>query len=350
MTEEELFMQRCIDLAQNGAGNVAPNPLVGAVIVHQNKIIGEGWHKKFGEAHAEVNAINSVQDKSVLSESTIYINLEPCSHHGKTPPCADLIIHHRFKKVVIGMMDPFDKVAGNGIKKLKDAGIEVIENVLKNECEDLNKRFITFHTKKRPYIILKWAQTIDGFIAPDSTKLSPEEFEQKRHITGFIIQKLVHKWRSEEDAIMVGTNSIFSDNPALNVRAWNGRNPVRICLDKNLRLSNTFKIFDRTQPTIIFTEKERSSSENLTYIKINFDDQLPESILEKLFQNNIQSIIIEGGKQTLETFINKSLWEEAQIFTSQKILNEGVKAPNITGNILHQNKIDNNQLTIYRNA
>ena len=350
MTEEELFMQRCIDLAQNGAGNVSPNPLVGAVIVHQNKIIGEGWHKKFGEAHAEVNAINSVQDKSVLSESTIYINLEPCSHQGKTPPCADLIIHHRFKKVVIGMQDPFDKVAGNGIKKLKDAGIEVIENILKKECVELNKRFITFHTKKRPYIILKWAQTIDGFIAPDSTKLSPEEFEQKRHITGFIIQKLVHKWRSEEDAIMVGTNTIFSDNPALNVRAWNGRNPVRICLDKKLRLSNTFKIFDRSQPTIIFTEKERSSSENLTYIKINFDDKLPESILEKLFQNNIQSIIIEGGKQTLETFINKSLWDEAQIFISQKILNEGVKSPNITGNISHQNKIDNNQLTIYRNA
>jgi len=343
-------MLRCIELAQHGAGNVSPNPMVGAVIVHQNKIIGEGWHKNFGGPHAEVNAINSVEDKSLLKESAIYVNLEPCSHHGKTPPCADLLIHHQFKKVVIGMKDPFEKVAGKGMTRLRDEGIEVVENILQKECEELNKRFITFYTKKRPYIILKWAQTLDGFIAPDSTKLSAEEFEQKRHITGFIIQKLVHKWRSEEDAILVGTNTIFSDNPALNVRAWKGRNPVRICLDRNLRLENSLKIFDQSQPTFIFTEQEKSSTENTTYFKVKFDDQLSESILEILHQQHIQSIIIEGGKQTLETFISKSLWDEAQIFTSPKILSEGIKSPSIYGSIFHQNTIDKNHLTIYRNT
>jgi diaminohydroxyphosphoribosylaminopyrimidine deaminase / 5-amino-6-(5-phosphoribosylamino)uracil reductase len=221
--------------------------------------------------------------------------------------------------------------------------------VLQKECEELNKRFITFYTKKRPYIILKWAQTLDGFIAPDSTKLSTEEFEQKRHITGFIIQKLVHKWRSEEDAILVGTNTIFSDNPALNVRAWKGRNPVRICLDRNLRLDISFKIFDQNQPTLIFTELEKPSTENTTYFKVKFDEHLAKSILDILFQQHIQSIIIEGGKQTLETFISKSLWDEAQIFTSPKVLSEGIKSPSIYGSVFHQNTIDKNHLTVYKN-
>ena len=348
MTNEEIFMQRCIELALNGAGNVSPNPLVGAIVVHQNKIIGEGWHQKFGEAHAEVNAINSVVDKSVLKDSTIYVNLEPCNHQGKTPPCTDLLIKHQIKKVVIGMMDPFEKVAGNGIQKLRNSGIEVVENILQKNCEALNNRFITFQTKKRPYIILKWAQTSDGFIAPDSTKMDAEEFEKKRHITGFIVQKLVHKWRSEEDAILVGTNTILSDNPALNVRAWNGRNPIRICLDKNLRLSSNFKIFDHTQPTIIFTEKEKQLEENIRYIQIPFDNQLASTVVGNLYQQKIQSVIIEGGKQTLETFINAGLWDEAQIFTSPKKIHDGIKSPIISGTIIHQNIIDKNQLIIYK--
>ncbi len=349
MTKDELYIQRCIELALNGIGSVSPNPMVGAVIVHNDKIIGEGWHKKFGEAHAEVNAINIIEDKSILKNSTIYVNLEPCSHHGKTPPCAELIIKHQFKKVVIGMMDPFEQVAGNGIKKLKDAGIEVIENVLQKKCEELNKRFITYHTKKRPYVILKWAQTIDGFIAPDATKMSTEEFEEKRHITDFIIQKLVHKWRTEEDAILVGTNTVAYDNPALNVRAWIGNLPIRITIDKNLRLASTHKIFDQTQATFIFTEQENTSIKNITYIKIDFTKDIAAQILTHLYQQHIQSLIIEGGTKTLETFINKGLWDEAQIFSSPKILVDGIKAPIISGTIIHQNNIDGKQLTIYRN-
>ena len=347
MTSEEKFMQRCIELALKGKGHVSPNPLVGAVIVLDNKIIGEGWHKKFGSDHAEVNAIRSVKDHSVLKNATLYVNLEPCSHHGKTPPCSDLIIKHHFKKVVIGMIDPYFEVAGSGIKKLRDAGIEVTVGMLEKECQELNKRFNTFQTKKRPYIILKWAQTIDGYIAPDATKLTAEEFEEKRHITGFTVQKLVHKWRSEEDAILVGTSTIETDNPALNVRAWKGRNPKRISLDKNLRLASHLKIFDHSQPTIIFTEKEHASQGNTHFEKIIFDDALPFTIIEKLYQNNIQSLIIEGGRQTLLTFIDAGLWDEAQIFTSNKILKTGISAPRIQGTIVHKNKIDHNLLTIY---
>ena len=352
-------MHRCIELALNGAGHVSPNPMVGAVIVHNDKIIGEGWHQKFGEAHAEINAINSVADKSLLSESTIYVNLEPCSHFGKTPPCVDAIIKHQFKKVVIGMLDPFEKVAGEGMKRLRlanrsisagrDEGMKVEENVLQKECEELNKRFITFHTQKQPYIILKWAQTSDGFISPDATKMSAAEFEEKRHITGFIVQKLVHKWRTEEDAILIGTNTAVSDNPALNARAYAGRNPIRIVIDRTLRIPLNYKIFDHSQPTIIFTEKQKPAEHNLQFIQIDFGRNMAQQIAEQLYNQNIQSVIIEGGLQTLQTFIAAGLWNEAQIFTSPKYLVTGIKAPDITGKIIHQNSIDNNRLTIYKN-
>jgi len=350
VNKDELFIQRCIELALNGAGYVSPNPLVGAIIVHNEKIIGEGWHKKFGESHAEVNAINSVEDKNILSASTLYVNLEPCCHQGKTPACCDLIIKNRFQKVVVGMTDPFEKVLGEGVKKLRAAGIEVVENILQKKCEELNKRFITFHAKKRPYIILKWTQTLDGFIAPDISKMSAEEFENKRHITGFVVQKLVHKWRSEEDAILVGTNTAMHDNPALNVRSWNGKNPARIIIDRNLRLPRSLKIFDQTQPTIIFNYRKKDSTQsNLNFISIDFTKDISSQIIEKLFSLNIQSLIIEGGTKTLETFINSGLWDEAQLFISPKILCDGIKAPTISGKIIHQNKIDGVRLTIYSN-
>lgn len=349
MSPQELYMKRCIELALNGAGYVSPNPMVGAVIVHNNRIIGEGWHKKYGEAHAEVNAVNNVADKNLFKDSEIYVNLEPCSHQGKTPPCADLLIKHKFKRVIIGSIDPNELVSGKGIQKLQQAGIEVVTGVLQKECNELNKRFITFHTKQRPYIILKWARTSDGFISPDRETMNAEEFESKRHITGLTVQKLVHKWRSEEDAILIGTNTALTDNPALNVRAWQGPNPTRVIIDKELKLPLSLKIFDRTQPTIIFNAIRSEQSENLSLIQLDFEREINSQIIEALFKLNIQSLIIEGGKITLESFINKGIWDEAQVFTSDKYLHTGITSPEIHGKIVHQQMIGNNQLTIYRN-
>jgi len=340
-------MERCLQLALLGAGTVAPNPMVGCVIVHHDSIIGEGWHQQFGQAHAEVNAIASVKDKSLIAESMVYINLEPCSHFGKTPPCVDLLISYRPEKVVIGMIDPFSKVAGNGVAKLKDAGIEVEMGILEEECQFLNRRFIKYHTKQLPFVILKWAKTINGYIAPDARLLSKEEFEEQRHITDRIVQKLVHRWRTQEDAIMVGTNTTLFDNPALNAREWQGKNPVRITIDKNLRLDSTLKIFDGTIPTFVFTEKEKATSENLEYIQTHFDENLIINILKTLYQKGIQSVIVEGGEHLLNSFINGGLWDEAIVFTSNKIIDIGIPSPLISGKLLQQDIIDNVQLSYY---
>lgn len=348
----QLYMQRCIELAQNGAGSVSPNPMVGCVIVHNEIIIGEGWHQQFGQAHAEVNAIAAVKDKSLLSEATLYVNLEPCNHFGKTPPCADLIIQHQIKQVVVGMVDPFEKVAGNGISKLQAAGINVSVGVLENECRFLNRRFIKYVTQHKPYVILKWAQTHNGYIAPDASKVSAEEFEQQRHITGFTIQKLVHKWRTEEDAIMVGTNTALLDNPALNARAWHGKNPIRIVMDKTLRLPDTLKLFDKSIPTIVFTEQQKESTQNLTFIQIDFAKNWFDDILNHLYQHKIQSLIVEGGSQLLNTIIDANLWDEAILFISPKTINDGVKAPFINGINYQSDIIDGvtaNWLLVHQN-
>lgn len=336
----QFYMQRCIELARNGAGSVSPNPLVGCVIVHNNIIIGEGWHRQFGQAHAEVNAIATVKDKSLLSESTLYVNLEPCNHFGKTPPCADLIIQHQIKQVVVGMVDPFEKVAGNGISKLRAAGINTVIGVLEKECRFLNRRFIKYVTRHKPYVILKWAQTHNGYIAPDAHKLSAEEFEQQRHITGFTIQKLVHKWRTEEDAIMVGTNTALLDNPALNARAWHGKNPVRIVIDRTLRLPDSLKLFDKSEPTIVFTEQQKESNHNLTFIQVDFSQNWFDEVLNHLYRLKIQSLIVEGGSQLLNTIIEANLWDEAIQFISPKTINDGVKAPFINGRNYKSNIID----------
>lgn len=343
-------MLRCIELARQGAGHVSPNPMVGCVIVHDGQIIGEGWHQQFGGPHAEVSAIHSVKSKELLKDSVLYVNLEPCSHHGKTPPCADLIISEGIRKVVIGMIDPFEKVSGQGVQKLREAGVEVITGIEEEQCRELNKRFITFVSQKRPYVILKWAQTSDGFIAPLRDKLTHEEFEAKRHITGFIIQKLVHQWRSEEDAILVGTNTIRTDNPALNVRAWQGRSPLRITMDKDLSLPSTQKIFDGTQRTLIFTDREKTNSDNLIFDRIDFSQPVVQQILERLYALQIQSLIVEGGLFTLNAFIQDGLWDEAQVFVTPAIMTDGVKAPDITGDIVRQTTIDGSRLTIYKNS
>lgn len=346
MTTSEKYISRCIELAQMGAGNVSPNPMVGCVIVLDNKIIGEGYHKKYGEAHAEVNAVNSVANPDDLKRSTIYVSLEPCAHFGLTPPCSNLIIEKQIPKVVIGSIDPFAKVAGKGIEKLKKAGIEVETGVLAEECDALNKRFFTFHKKKRPYVILKWAQTNDGFIDIDR---SSENFGEPTWITGNQALLRVHKMRAEEDAILVGTNTAEKDNPSLTVRHCVGTNPLRIVLDKNLRLSKKLHLFDNSTPTLVFNSKENYSEENTEFIKINFTRNVVLQILDILHKRNCLSLIIEGGKQVLESFIQENLWDEAHVYTGNKCFKSGVQAPILTGDSLSSEKIAADKLNIFRN-
>jgi len=343
----ETYIKRCIELAQNGLGTTYPNPMVGSVIVYENKIIGEGWHKKAGEPHAEVNAIRSVKDKSLLKKATIYVSLEPCSHFGKTPPCCDLIIKNEIPNVVVGTVDPNEKVAGNGIKKLIAAGANVTVGVLEDECNELNKRFFTFHQKKRPYIILKWAESLDGFLAPE------KEADKERKpiwINNPYSRQLVHKWRSEEQAIMVGTQTVIDDNPKLNVRDWSGNNPVRIVLDQNNRISKDSFIFDDSVKTIVFTKSESSlSTENTSFKCINFEQNTIPQILDFLYQNQIQSIIIEGGSQTLQSFINENMWDEARIFIGRTTFGKGTKAPVIQKKYVSKTYIQNDELLNIRN-
>jgi diaminohydroxyphosphoribosylaminopyrimidine deaminase/5-amino-6-(5-phosphoribosylamino)uracil reductase len=348
---DQLYMQRCLELARLGSGNVAPNPLVGSVIVYNNQIIGEGWHQKLGFAHAEVNAIKSVSDanKPLLKLATLYVNLEPCAHFGKTPPCADLIIASGIPKVVMGMLDPNPLVAGKGIEKLRNAGVEVITDVLKDECHLLNKRFIKGITQKKPYVILKWAQTANGFLSPDASKITKEEFEQQRHITGKWVQKLVHKWRTQEDAIMVGTKTALTDNPALNNRAWEGRSPCRVALDKTLRLPNTLKLFDGTQKTFVLNASLNKETDNLIYLKLNFEEDWFSEALEKLYIQGVSSLVVEGGAQLLNHVISNNLWDEAIVFYSKSHLADGIKAPNIGGKLFFEEELGQVALFQYLN-
>lgn len=362
-TEHEKFMCRCFDLALQGQGQVAPNPMVGSVLVHNNSIIGEGFHQAFGKAHAEPNAINSLSKQELLQNSTLYVNLEPCSHFGKTPPCVNLIINKKIPKVVIGTPDPNKLVAGKGISLLKEKGTEVLVGVKESECRDLNKRFFTWHLCKRPYIILKWARSADGFIdleRPAGTPIGPN------WITSPIARTLVHKWRSEEQAIMAGTNTVLKDNPRLNVREWSGKDPLRVIIDRKLKLGNHYHVFDKSQETLVFTGKQTSTeTEKVSepfaatvnhantvktrYATINFDDDPELQMLEILYRNNIQSLIIEGGAYTLTRFIEKGLWDEARIFTGTTLFKEGIRSPRITGKYLQETMIGNSLLqVIYR--
>ncbi|MFZ0595463.1 MAG: bifunctional diaminohydroxyphosphoribosylaminopyrimidine deaminase/5-amino-6-(5-phosphoribosylamino)uracil reductase RibD [Flavobacterium sp.] len=347
MNIHEKYIKRCIELAQNGFGTTYPNPLVGSVIVYQNQIIGEGWHKKAGQPHAEVNAIRSVKDKSLLKYATIYVSLEPCSHFGKTPPCCDLIIEHKIPNVVVGTVDPNEKVAGNGIKKLIAAGANVIVGVLEQECNELNKRFFTFHQQRRPYIILKWAESQDGFLAPE------KEINQDRKpvwITNQYSRQLVHKWRSEEQAILVGTQTVIDDNPKLNTRDWLGNNPVRVVLDQNNRISKESFIFDNTVKTIVFTKSEINlQTENTNFEVIDFNQNIIPQILAVLHQNQIQSIIIEGGLKTLQSFIDENIWDEARIFIGKATFGKGTKAPAIQKKNLTKTNIQSDELINIRN-
>lgn len=333
MKIHEKYIKRCIELAKNGLGTTYPNPLVGSVIVYNDQIIGEGWHQKAGCPHAEVNAIQSVKDKSLLSKATIYVSLEPCSHFGKTPPCSDLIIANKIPNVVIGTIDPFAKVAGTGIKKLIEAGANVTVGILEDECYELNKRFFTFHTKKRPYIILKWAESNDGFIAPINRK------EQKPvWITSELSRQLVHKWRSEEQAILVGTNTVLEDNPTLTTRNWIGNNPIRIVLDQTNKISKESHIFDNQAKTISISKNE-----------MPFDENLASNIASFLFEQNIQSVLIEGGTKTLQTFIDSNLWDEARVFKGAISFNKGIKAPEFNFASSNKTQLTEDELVTFRN-
>ncbi|MFD0932811.1 bifunctional diaminohydroxyphosphoribosylaminopyrimidine deaminase/5-amino-6-(5-phosphoribosylamino)uracil reductase RibD [Psychroflexus salinarum] len=326
MNTKEFYIKRCLELARNGLGTTYPNPLVGCVIVYGDKIIGEGWHVKAGDAHAEVRAINAVKDQSLMKKSTLYVTLEPCSHFGKTPPCSDLIIDRKIPNIVIGTIDPFASVAGMGVKKLLSAGRNVSVGVCEDECEELNKRFFTFHRKKRPYIILKWAETKRRFIAPID--------QQKNEIfwiTNKYSQQLVHKWRSEEQSVLVGTQTAVMDNPKLNVRHWKGNNPTRIVIDKSLKLKKGLAVVDSSQPTVIF-HQDKLNSENrgqLRFENLNYDEDILPQLLKKLYDLELQSVIIEGGSKTLQSFIDSGLWDEARVFTGQNNIKTGVKAPTL---------------------
>lgn len=333
MQIHEIHIKRCLKIAKNGLGSTRPNPMVGAIIVCDDKVIGEGFTSPYGQSHAEVNAINAVKNKALLKKSTLYVTLEPCSHHGKTPPCSDLIISHNIPKVVIGCIDDNHQVVGKGIAKLKASGCEVIVGVLEDECKIHHKRFFTFHNKKRPYIILKWAETKDGFIAPKT-----KDKQKPIWITNRYSRQLVHKWRSEEQVILVGTNTVIEDNPSLTVRDWTGDNPTRIVIDKSLKLNSELKLFDNAAKTISISNKE-----------IDFKKNISKQICDLLFKENINSIIIEGGSKTLQTFINEGLWDEARVFVGLTEFKEGVKAPQFKGKLASEQSILDDSLKVYLN-
>ena len=340
-------MSRCIQLAKNGLGTTYPNPLVGSVIVHEDRIIGEGWHYKAGLPHAEVNAISSVEDKNLLQEATIYVSLEPCSHFGKTPPCADLIISSGIRQVVIGSLDPNPKVSGQGIQKLIDTGCDVITGVLEKDCDELNKRFFTFHQKKRPYIVLKWAESKDGFIAP--TAANRTSVKEPVWISNIFSRQFAHKLRAEEQAILVGTNTVEADNPSLTVRDWQGSNPLRVVIDKNLRLPKEASVFDDAASTIIITEKSQTNKDNLTYEVIDFSEAMAPQICSVIYRYRIQSLIVEGGLKTLQTFIDENLWDEALIFKGSVNFGNGIAAPKIQGSQFSEEKIKKDTLLQFKN-
>jgi diaminohydroxyphosphoribosylaminopyrimidine deaminase/5-amino-6-(5-phosphoribosylamino)uracil reductase len=337
---------RCIELAKKGLGTTYPNPLVGCVIVHNNSIIGEGWHKEAGQPHAEVNAINSVKDQSLLKNANLYVNLEPCCHVGKTPPCTDLIIEKGIRSVFVGSLDPNPKVSGNGIAKLERSGANIIHNVLGEECDNVNKRFFTFHQKKRPYIILKWAQSIDNFISPNKKNRNTKE---PYWISNKNSRQLVHKWRSEEQAILVGTQTVIDDDPSLTTRKWDGPSPIRIVIDRSSRIPRELAIMDGNVKTIVLTESKEKIMDQLIYKTVDLGRNSIQNICDTLYDNQIQSVIVEGGSKTLQNFIESSLWDEARVFIGDQYLHDGINAPVIEINNKNEFRIQSDTLIVYKN-
>ena len=349
MKIQEKYIFRCLELGKNGLGKTAPNPMVGCVIVREDQIIGEGFTSPYGGAHAEVNAIQSVGDKNLLRDATLYVSLEPCSHFGKTPPCADLIVSSGIPRVVIGIRDPHSEVDGKGIERLEAAGIEVTYPVLENQCREHHRRFLTFHEKKRPYIILKWAESSDGFMAPDPKKREIEP--QPYWISNRYSRQLVHQWRTEEQAILVGTGTVLEDNPRLNPRTWSGSSPLRVILDRNLKIPGNYHIYNEEAETLIFTEQDTRAGEKdgITYIKIDFSGDVVGQVCRALFKHQVQSVIVEGGPATLKSFIDARQWDEARIFKGKTTLGSGLRAPVLSGREISRAKIGEDTLTLLRN-
>jgi len=347
MIIHEKYMQRCLELARNGLGSTYPNPLVGCVIVYNGNIIGEGWHQRAGEPHAEVNAIKSVKDQSLLPKATLYVNLEPCSHHGRTPPCADLIIREKIKKVVIGVVDVNEKVKGQGILRLEKHGVEVISGILEKECQVVNKRFITFQEKKRPYIILKWAQSADAYIFPG------DEVVHKGApiwISNIFSRQRVHQWRAQEASILVGKNTVQQDNPKLNTRDFKGFPILRMAIDKNLEIPDEKHIYDGKFETVIFNAKKDLTESSVKFVQLDFSNSIIDQIMDYLYQNNIQSLIVEGGAITLNEFLKAGLWDEARVFYGDMKLGGGIKAPKLDVAGDKEETILNDSLIWYKNS
>ena len=334
MNTDEMYMRRALQLAKLGGSAVAPNPMVGAVIVLNDRIIGEGFHEKFGGPHAEVNAVNSVKDHSLLKESTIYVTLEPCAHTGKTPPCADLLAYHRFKRVVVATRDPYEEVAGLGISKLRDKGIDVTVGVLQDEANHLNRRFFMLHQEKRPYVILKWAESKDGFI---DTERKESDSPEIHWISGKVSQVITHAGRAKEHAILVGRKTIQHDNPSLTTRAYYGKSPVRIILDPNLKTQQEAIVYHDGEPTIVLNHVTADLAGNIQFIKQDFNSA--KVILDSLYDQQISSVIVEGGASTLQRFIDENLWDEAHVIKGQNTFESGVKAP-------HFNAIPHRKLNV----
>ncbi len=354
MIPHETYMYRCLELARQGSGHVAPNPMVGAVLVHGNRIIGEGWHRQYGQAHAEVNCIESVHtdDQPLIAGSTLYVSLEPCAHFGKTPPCTDLIIRHKIPQVVIGCVDTNSEVSGKGIEKLREAGIAVVTGVLENECRELNKRFFTYHEKRRPFVILKWAETIDGFIAPrhqgDTNEVPSTE---RLLISNEFSNRLVHRWRSEEAAILVGTNTALLDDPELTTRLWPGPSPVRLVLDMDLKLPATLKIFNRQVRTVIVNGKKDADDGLTRYYRVSKDAPLVPQLLHALYDLQLQSVLVEGGAGLLNGFIDAGTWDEARRIVSGRVAlqGKGLPAPQLRNAVqTGEERLDTDHIFYYR--
>ncbi len=341
-------MYRCLQLAKSNRDSASPNPVVGCVIVHNDIIVGEGYTSAYGGPHAEVNAIQSVRDKSLLSGSTLYVSLEPCSHYGKTPPCAEMILKYGIPEVVVGIKDPNKLVAGRGIQLLKASGCKVIHGILEQACYDMNRKFFVYHQEKRPYIILKWAESADGFLAPDpvSRAKDPEPY----WITNQYSRQLVHLWRTQEQAVLVGTQTVLDDNPQLNSRHWQGRSPIRVVLDRDLRIPHHYHVFDKSTTTIVLTEKTNGAliKEGMQYETLDFSGNTIEQILDILWKNDILSVIVEGGSKTLNSFMKANLWDEARVFTGPEKFNSGLKAPEMEARIHKTTSILSETLKIYR--
>lgn len=344
---DERMMRRCFELAQKGLGNVAPNPMVGCVIAIGEQIIGEGYYQKYGDAHAEVNAIRSVKDVELLKKATLYVNLEPCSHFGQTPPCSDLIVKMGISKVVISNLDPNPKVAGKGVEQLKNNGIEVFQDILEKEGDSLNQRFFTFHRKKRPYIVLKWAKTIDGFMDIDRSDVDKK---QNYWITNSELKQWVHKWRSEESAILIGAHTAINDNPVLNVRNWEGANPIRIVMAKDIELPNKLNIFNNLAKTIVFTNfNKQYQGKNISTIQLKSDDDFLENVLFEIYKLDIQSVFVEGGFQVLKSLIDLNIWDEARVLTGNKYFSKGLYAPTIHQKAIRKMNVNEDIFEFYTN-